>query len=133
MSMKNEVTFNKAFERGVLRAAFRSLFWAVINEKKKQPGGYKLVDLANMMSVSKHEVSRWFNGDPNWTVNSLANIATALNVEIQVQAVDKATGRIITPAGVKYAPRTITAESSHRIVLGALPRTGTNFTPAKAA
>ena len=74
--------FERAFERGVLRAAFRGLFWIIISERKKRAEGYKLTELAKGLSASKHEVSRWFNGDPNWTINTIAGIADALNVEI---------------------------------------------------
>lgn len=102
MSTKqNSKDFRKSFERGVLRSAFKSLFWAVITERKKQPGGYRLADLAKATSTSKHEVSRWFNGDPNWTINTIASIADALDVDIQIQAKDRATGAVFTPAGIQ--------------------------------
>jgi transcriptional regulator with XRE-family HTH domain len=102
MSMKtNNPRFRRAFERGILRSAFKSLFWAVIVERKKRPEGFRLTELAKAVSSSKHEVSRWFNGDPNWTINTIANVADALNVDLRIQAVDRKTGAIFTPAGLQ--------------------------------
>src|SRR6185437_3564495 len=97
---KSDPKFTLAYERGMLRSAFKSLFWAIITERKKLPGGFTLNQLARAISTSKHEVSRWFTGDPNWTLNTVAGLANALDVEIQIQAVDRATGVIFTPAGV---------------------------------
>jgi hypothetical protein len=48
-------------------------------------------------------VSRWFKGDPNWTVNTIANIANALNVDLEIKARDRKTGVIYTPSGVQVA------------------------------
>jgi transcriptional regulator with XRE-family HTH domain len=96
---KNDPKFERSFERGILRSAFRSLFWGIICERKKRTG-YKLVDLAKAISTSKHEVSRWFNGDPNWTINTIANIAHALNVDLRIEAVDRSTQQVFTPAGL---------------------------------
>src|SRR5262249_40427202 len=52
------------------------------------------------ISTSKHEVSRWFNGDPNWTINTIASIAHALNVDVRIQAVDRSNRQVFTPAGL---------------------------------
>jgi hypothetical protein len=90
----------------MLRSAFKSLFWAIITEKKKRPGGFTLMKLARDVSTSKHEVSRWFNGDPNWTVNTIANLASALDVDIQIQAIDRSTGMVFTAAGVQTSVST---------------------------
>lgn len=101
MSMKrNDPKFEQAYERAALRAAFVSLFWAVISERKKLLEGFTLLGLAKAIGSSKYEVSRWFNGDPNWTVNTIANIAHALGTDLLIQARERSTGRIFTPAGV---------------------------------
>jgi transcriptional regulator with XRE-family HTH domain len=84
----------------MLRSGFRSLFWAIITERKKRPEGFTLIKLARAISTSKYEVSRWFKGDPNWTVNTIASIASALNVDISIQAIDRDTGAVFTPAGL---------------------------------
>lgn len=104
MPTKNRRTdprFFASYERGMLRSAFVSLFWAVINARKKRPGGFTLQSLAKATGSSKHEVSRWFNGDPNWTLNTVANIAHALDLELIIQARDRSTGVVYTPTGTQ--------------------------------
>ena len=56
--------------------------------------------MAKLVGVNKAELSRWFKGDPNWTINTIASLAHALNVEIQIKAVDIKTGEVYTPAGL---------------------------------
>jgi transcriptional regulator with XRE-family HTH domain len=102
---KTDPKFKRAYERAVLRSAFVSLFWGIINERRKR-GGFTLQGLAGAVGSSKSEVSRWFNGDPNWTVNTIANIADALDVDLKIEATDRVTGMIYTPAGVVYARTT---------------------------
>jgi transcriptional regulator with XRE-family HTH domain len=97
---RNDPKYMRAYARGMLRSAFVSLFWGIISELKKRKG-FTLQSLANTLGTNKGEVSRWFNGDPNWTINTIANIADALNVEIRVQAVDRITGEIYTSAGLQ--------------------------------
>ncbi len=109
ISKKNDPKFIMAYDRGMLRSAFVSLFWAVIQERKKA-GGFTLVSLAKKLSTNKAEVSRWFSGDPNWTVNTIASLANVLDLEITIQAKERATGRIYTPAGIQ-----ITASKAHEI------------------
>lgn len=98
---RSDPKFRRIYERSALRAAFRSLFWAVITERRKQPNGFKLSDLAKAIATSKHEVSRWFNGDPNWTVNTIANLADALDIDLEIMARDRMTGAVYTPTGVQ--------------------------------
>lgn len=100
MSMKrSDIKYVRAYDRGMLRSAFLSLFWGVIMERKKR-GGFTLQALAIILGTNKGEVSRWFNGDPNWTINTIANLANALDVDIQVQAIDRKTSEVFTPAGL---------------------------------
>jgi transcriptional regulator with XRE-family HTH domain len=99
-SKKDDPKFLRSFDRGMLRSAFVSLFWAVITERRKQ-GHYTLLELAKRLGANKAEVSRWFKGEPNWTIGTIANIANALDVEIKIEAIDRATGQIFTPSGVQ--------------------------------
>lgn len=99
---RTDPKFESAYKRATLRAAFVSLFWAVISERKKR-GGFTLQALAKAIGSTKHEVSRWFNGDPNWTINTVANIAHALDLELTIQARERTTGLIFTPAGVQIS------------------------------
>ena len=99
-SSKSDPKFTLSYERGMLRSAFVSLFWGIIMERKKR-GGFTLLALAKILGANKGEVSRWFNGDPNWTINTIANLASALNVDLKITAVDRDTGAVFTPAGIQ--------------------------------
>jgi transcriptional regulator with XRE-family HTH domain len=107
MSKKNDPKFEMAFDRGMLRSAFLSIFWAVISERKKAEG-FTFQTFAKKIGSTKHEVSRWFNGDPNWTINTIASIANALNLDLRITAVDRTTGQVYTPSGMEVSPSPIT-------------------------
>jgi transcriptional regulator with XRE-family HTH domain len=90
----------KGFDREMLRSAFVSLFWAVIDYRKKH-GGFVLKTLSDKIGVNKSAPSRWFSGErPNWTVNTIADIAGALDVEIEIRARDRQTGMVFAPHGL---------------------------------
>jgi transcriptional regulator with XRE-family HTH domain len=101
-SKKTDPKFEMAYTRAMLRSAFVSLFWGIISERKKL-GGFTFQDLAKKIGSTKHEVSRWFNGDPNWTLNTIASIANALEVELKIEAVDRSK-RIYKPSGIQAIP-----------------------------
>lgn len=88
------------FDREMLRSSLVSVFWAVITEKKKRAGGYKLQRLADALGINKSTVSRWFSYLPNWEANTISDIANALDVELRIVAQDRTDGRIYTPSGV---------------------------------
>jgi transcriptional regulator with XRE-family HTH domain len=89
----------KEYDRQMLRASFVSLFWSVIADLKKRRG-YKLQHLADELGCDKSTVSRWFSGNnANWTLNTIADLANALNVELRVEAVDRETKSVHTPQG----------------------------------
>lgn len=88
----------REYDRGLLRSGVISLFWGVINERKRT-GGYKLQALADALDVNKGLVSRWLSGDPNWRLNTLADVGNALNLDIEVRARDRTTGAEFTSAG----------------------------------
>ena len=67
--------------------------------------GFAVPRWITFLGANKGEVSRWFNGDPNWTINTIAAIADALNVEIRIQAIDRVTGVVFTPAGIQKPSR----------------------------
>jgi hypothetical protein len=98
ISKRDDPKFLRAYDRGMLRSTFHSLFWAIISDRKKR-GTYTLLQLAKAIGANKAEVTRWFKGDPNWTLNTVASIASALDVELEVRARDRATGTVFTPAG----------------------------------
>jgi transcriptional regulator with XRE-family HTH domain len=100
-SKTDDPKFEKAYYRAMLRSAFLSMFWAVISDRKKN--GLTLISLAKEIGSSKHEVSRWFNGDPNWTINTIAAIARALKLTLRVQAVDEH-GNVYGSSGLQSGP-----------------------------
>jgi transcriptional regulator with XRE-family HTH domain len=123
-NLKTDPKFRRAFEREVLRGAFVSLFWAIIQERKRT-GAFTLKALAKSLGTNKAEVSRWFKGDPNWTVNTIAAIADALSVDIRVEAIDRTTKTVFTPAGVQTSVANVTlrAPTSTRMAPKVLPIT----------
>lgn len=105
---KSDPTFLHKYDQGMLRSSFVSMFWAAISDKKKL--GFTQADLAqNLPKGDKGKISKWFNGDPNWTVNTIASLAHALNLDIKIEARDRVTGHIYTPSGVQYAPKNTSA------------------------
>lgn len=88
-----------AFDREMLRSAFVSMFWSVISDRKRR-GGYMLQTLADALGCHKSAVSRWFSNEPpNWTLDTVADIAGALDVELHIEARDRQTGIVHTAAG----------------------------------
>jgi hypothetical protein len=99
----------KTVSRQLLRAQFASLFWSIIQDRKKtRPGGYSLQMLADVLGIHKSAVSRWFNALPNWRTDTIADIAKALGVDIQLVAIDRVTGQRYTPLG----PETVTTRAT---------------------
>lgn len=102
----------RAYDSGMLRAAFVSLFWACITDQRKR-GPFTFQQLAKDLNVNKGEVSRWFNGEPNWRLSTIASIADALDLDIQVIARERSTGKVFTSSGLQSsgmgaAPETTT-------------------------
>lgn len=100
-SKTDDPKFERAYYRAMLRSAFLSMFWAVISDRKKH--GLTLISLAKSIGSSKHEVSRWFNGDPNWTINTIAAIAHALKLTLRVEAIDEH-GKVFGSGGPQKVP-----------------------------
>jgi transcriptional regulator with XRE-family HTH domain len=102
ISKKTDPRFEMSYDRAMLRSAFVSLFSGIISERRMR-GGFTFQELAKKIGSTKHEVSRWFNGDPNWTLNTIASIAHALEVELRIEAVDKSL-RVFKPSGIQVPP-----------------------------
>lgn len=94
----------RRFDRGMLRSAFVSVFWAAIMWRRNR-GPYKLQTLADGLGVHKSVVSRWFRGaiQPNWTVDTIADIAHELDLDLEVIAADRQTGEVFTSSGIRLA------------------------------
>lgn len=89
----------RAFDREILRSAFVSLFWNVIAFRKEH-GGFALKVLSDKIGVNKSAPSRWFSGvRPNWTIDTISDIAEALGVDITIAARDRQSGMVFTVNG----------------------------------
>jgi hypothetical protein len=94
------------YDRDMLRSTFVSIFWAAITERRKH-GKFTLQSLADILGIGKWAVSRWFSGDPpNWTIDTISDVAGALNLDLKVEAIDRATGMVIRPSGIQYPQKT---------------------------
>lgn len=102
--MNDDAKMLKEVDREVYRTALVSLFWSIIQDRKAQPGGYRMQDLARELGIDKSQVSRWFSDIPNWEANTVADIANALGVELRVEAYDRTTGKQFTAAGSDPEP-----------------------------
>ena len=114
----------RAFERSAFRAAVASLFWAAIQERRRQ-GSFTLQELAKAIGSNKSEVSRWFSRSdgPNWTLNTVASIADALDLELKLEARDRSTGAIITPAGVQQRSKSTARKVDDATAMAVLDET----------
>jgi len=54
---------------------------AAIIQRQRKAKGYTQQELANKLGVSQVMVSRWENGEENFTIATLAKISTALEIE----------------------------------------------------
>lgn len=89
----------REYDRGALRSAFVSLFWSVICDKKKRHA-FSLKALSDSIGVNKSAPSRWFSGNrPNWTLNTISDIANVLNLDLTITATDRDTGQRFAPQG----------------------------------
>jgi transcriptional regulator with XRE-family HTH domain len=92
------------YARDSFRSAVVSLFWNILAYRKKH-SGFTQTALAEKIGVHKSAPSRWFSEEkPNWEENTMADIATALDVELEIFARDRKTGIWFSPSGVVESP-----------------------------
>jgi hypothetical protein len=88
------------YRRQMLRSSFVSLFWSVI-QHRRNTGKLQLQEVAHRLGRDKSVVSRWFSPDPpNWTLDTVADIAGALDVDLRIEAVERSTGLVFSPSGL---------------------------------
>ena len=129
MTDTSKTEFDREYDRGMLRSELVSLFWAVISERKKEPCGFALQQLADKLGVNKSQVSRWFNSTPNWEANTVADIAAALGVDLQIVARDRHDGRMYSSSGLFVGVVSITTTT----VSQGGPNTGPKATGTKTS
>lgn len=89
----------REYEQDILKSAFASLFWSIIQDRKSTAEGYALQTLADGIPTNKSEVSRWFSGRPNWRVSNVADIARVLGVDLEIRARERSSGNVYAPHG----------------------------------
>ena len=91
---------DRVLDRQMLRALFQSAFMSVIQTRKAREG-YQLKQLAEDTQNLKSTVSRWFSSDPpNWQIDTMADIADALDLEVVLQLKDRKSGEVHTALGI---------------------------------
>ncbi len=101
------------YDRHMLRSEVASLFWAIIEDRRRGPDGFALQRIADGLGIDKSVVSRWFSAEaPNWELNSVADIGSQLDVDVIVEARDRKTGRVFTAHGAQRAPKPAPARES---------------------
>jgi len=86
------------YDRDMLKSAFQSLIYGVYLHRKTSDG-LTLTELAKRLGKNKSELSKWFNNLPNWQLETLADLAAELEVELIVAAKDRKTGLVFTETG----------------------------------
>ena len=98
----------RQYNRLMLRSAFVSVFWNAISERRRH-GKFTLQKLAELVRRSKSAVSRWFSNEPpNWTIDTISDIAEALDLELSLQATHRQTGVKFSAGGAQ----TVTASTN---------------------
>jgi transcriptional regulator with XRE-family HTH domain len=99
MSMnQNKIQLLRDYDRDMLKSAISSVFWAVLSKRKTE--GYSLKSLADALGIHKSAVSRWFSEKlPNWEINTISDIAHALDLEVDITVKDRKTGEVYSPVG----------------------------------
>lgn len=95
----------RLYDRMMLRSALQSLFWVVLLARKREEKLTKK-GLADKLGIHKSFVSRAFSRPPNWQIDKLADMSDALDVDLVIEARDRKTGVIYTPAGERVTPIT---------------------------
>lgn len=94
MSSRQSKKFIRVYDRQMLRSAFLTLFASIV-EKRRATKRFTLQQMADSLGIHKSAVSRWFASPPNWTIDSLADIADALEVDLIVHARDRTDGSVL--------------------------------------
>lgn len=95
------------YDREMLRSSVVTMFYSALQRKKER--GYTSQEMADTLGIHKSSVSRWFSGPlPNWELNTVSDIAFAMNLDLHVSACDRESGEVFKSAEFHWA----TASSS---------------------
>lgn len=126
----NEQNRLRDYDREMFRSSFVSLFASIIQNRKKS-GGLTFSKLADALGINKSAVSRWFSKAPNWRLNTISDLANVLDVEVTIEARDRKTGVIYTPAGIKGMASVDGGSFAEASFKQVVPGNMTNYPPAK--
>lgn len=88
------------YRRDALRSGFLSAFWSVIQHRRARRR-FTFQEIATNLGVDKSNVSRWFSRDlPNWEIETVADLAGAMNVSVNITITDNETGEMFGPSGL---------------------------------
>lgn len=98
----------REINRELLKSEMTTIFFAAIAERKK--AGFSFQALADAMGINKSTVSRWFATPPNWELNTVSDLAHALNLRLEIRAHERDTGAVfeagppsvVTPIDVQF-------------------------------
>lgn len=99
MQTKTDDKQMRDYNRQMLRGAFRSLFWVMFSERKRNEK-FTLQAFADKLGIGKSSLSRGFNEPQNWTIDKMADMAHVLGVELVIEARNVKSGAVYTPTGV---------------------------------
>lgn len=111
LTSEQKAVMHREIGREVYRSSLLSIFWAVIQARKRRKEGFRIQSIADHLKVDKAVVSRWFSGRPNWRANSVSDIAEALNIELRITAYDRTDGTMYGPSGKIVSTPTSTSEN----------------------
>ncbi len=90
---------DRYYSRQMLRSAFVSMIQSVVESRRAN--GYTLQQLADDTDNNKSTVSRWFSDErPNWQLDTISDIAEALNIDLVLRVRDRETGAVHSPQGI---------------------------------
>ena len=107
--MPNEAHL-KAYDRTLFSASVVSLFWAAITERRRHEK-FPLKALADATGIDPAKISRDFSGEPNLRAHTMADIAGALDLDLELRARHRKTGVVFIASGPLSGPNYVTASS----------------------
>ena len=107
--MPNEAHL-KTYDRTLFSSSVVSLLWGVIKERRKHEK-FPLKALADATGIDPAKISRDFSGEPNWRLHTAVDIASALDMDLELRARHRKTGMVFTASGPVSSPNYVRTSS----------------------
>lgn len=91
--------FDRDYARAMLRSEFVSMFVSALKFRKQRQPEFGVVALAKTIGKDKATLSRDLGGSPNWGLDTVSDLANALQCDLLVELVDRETGARIRATG----------------------------------